>query len=152
MSSKKRNTTASLTSRLMNGAGIQQEAQTAQSSAAAATSDFHTKPASNDPKDYELTQEQIAAFNLSPELTAALNRKRTENVGRPRKDARKPQEEGLRFGDTRATFILKKVLVQKLKYIALMDTRTMKEMLGEVLGAYVEQWEKENGVINLKQK
>lgn len=145
---KKRNTSASLTSRLMNGGA----AQTNQGQPTAPGKiDFHTEAASNDPKDYELTDEQIDVYGLSPELTAALNKKRTENVGRPKKEARKPKEEGLRFGDTRATFILKKTLVQKLKYISLMETRTMKDMLGDVLGAFVEEWERTNGTINFKQ-
>lgn len=142
---KKRNSSASLTSRLMNGTA--QENREEQRNA----TDFHTKPGSADPKDYELSEEQIDVLRLSPELAEALNKKRTENVGRPRKEARKAQEEGLRYGDTRATFILKKDLVQKLKYISLMETRTIKALMADVLGAFVEKWERENGVINFKQ-
>lgn len=120
---KHRNTTASLTSRLMSGGvgGEQPE---------------------NEPKNDKNSE-------ISPQMVEALNERRTQNVGRPKNAERRPQEEGLRYGDTRATFIVKKDIVRKLKYISLKDTKTQKELIGGILSDYVAKWEKQNGIINI---
>lgn len=107
---------------------------------------------SNNPQDYELTEEEVARLQVSPELQEALNRKRHENVGRPKAGTGKPQEALLMYGDTRFTIIVKKELQQKLKYISAIETRTLKDILGEVLGGYVEQWEEANGKIKIKKQ
>lgn len=141
---KKRNT-ASLIDKFTSGSSAQTEQE--------------QKPAglqkgerSNDPQDYELTDEEAERLRVSPELREALNRKRYEHVGRPKKGTCKPQEDMLMYGDTRFTIIVKKDIQQKLKYISAIETRTLKEIVGEVLGGYVEQWEKENGEIRTKKQ
>lgn len=107
---------------------------------------------SSSPQDYELTDEEAERLQVSPELREALNKKRHENVGRPKAAVRRPQEDRLMHGDTRFTIIVKKELQQKLKYISAIETRTLKDILGEVLGGYVEQWEAENGKIKIKKQ
>ena len=54
------------------------------------------------------------------------------------------------YGDTRFTIIVKKEIQQKLKYISAIETRTLKDIIGEVLGGYVDEWEAANGSIRLK--
>jgi hypothetical protein len=99
-----------------------------------------------------LTSAEIAKLNVSPDLVKALNKKRTERVGRPPKGkvSRNSLEVGCKSGETRATFILKKDVVKKLKYIALIDTRTIKDIMEEIVGGYVSEWEKKNGEIHFK--
>lgn len=111
-----------------------------------------TEQPQEDLRPAELTEEQVERLQITEELQKALAKERTKNVGRPPKYGvgRKPQEENLRYGDTRFTIIVKKSLQKKLKYISLMETRTLKDILGEVLGGYVEEWEKANGSINIK--
>lgn len=87
---------------------------------------------------------------VSPELLEALNKHRHKNVGRPKAGTNKHQEDKLMYGDTRFTIIVKKELQQKLKYISAIETRTLKDMLDEVLGGYIKKWESSNEVIKLK--
>lgn len=99
----------------------------------------------------ELPQETAERLNISPDLLEALNRERTKNVGRPRKEnARPTQETGTRPGETRATFIVDKLQLRKVKYISLMDTRLLKDVIADALSEYVDKWESENGVIEFK--
>lgn len=95
----------------------------------------------------------LEELGLSPDLVEALERERKKGVGRkPKTDLRSPKEYGCKIGETRATFILPKEFVTKLKYISVMETRTLKNLLYDVLGDFIDQWEKENGVINIKSK
>lgn len=99
----------------------------------------------------DLPEITIEELGLSSDLVEALNQERRKNAGRkPKSDLRSPKEYGCQVGDTRATFILKKELVTKLKYISVVETRTLKSMLSEILGNFVAEWERENGTINLK--
>lgn len=95
----------------------------------------------------ELPEETQERLQVSPELIEALNKERTKNVGRPRK--RPSMEDGTKQGETRATFIVNKELLRKVKYISVMETTLLKDIIGEAISAYVEQWENENGTINL---
>ena len=99
---------------------------------------------------YDLTDEEAEQLKVSPELRQALQRIRYEKAGRPRGKVRIPQEDKLQYGYTRATFIVRKETVQKLKYISLMETRTLKDLLGELLGGFVADWESKNGEITVK--
>ena len=138
---KKRNT-ASLIDRFTSGsAQTEQQEQTA---------GLQAGERSNNPQDYELTQEEVESLQVSPELLEALNKHRHKNVGRPKAGTGKPQEDRLMYGDTRFTIIVKKEIQQKLKYISAIETRTLKDIIGEVLGGYVDEWEAANGSIRLK--
>lgn len=141
---RKRNT-ASLIDRFTSGSSTQTEPQ-------AAPAGLQAGERSDNPQDYELTDEEAERLQVSPELREALNRKRYEHVGRPKAGIRKPQEDRLMYGDTRFTIIVKKEIQQKLKYISAMETRTLKDILAEVLGGYIEGWEAENGKIRIKKQ
>lgn len=140
---KKRNT-ASLIDRFTSGI-----AQTEQQEQPAG---IQAGESSNNPQDYELTQEEVERLQVSPELLEALNKHRHKNVGRPKAGTGKPQEDRLMYGDTRFTIIVKKEIQQKLKYISAIETRTLKDIIGEVLGGYVDEWEAANGSIRLKKQ
>ena len=104
---KKRNT-ASLIDRFTSGI-----AQTEQQEQPAG---IQAGESSNNPQDYELTQEEVERLQVSPELLEALNKHRHKHVGRPKAGTGKPQEDRLMYGDTRFTIIVKKEIQQKLKY------------------------------------
>lgn len=95
-----------------------------------------------------LSNEAQEAIIVSEELREALNRERTKNVGRPKKGY--SPERGTKADETRATFIVNKKNLRKVKYISLMDTRQIKDVIGEALSDYIDKWEKENGTINLR--
>lgn len=93
----------------------------------------------------DITQNVAEELGLNPEQLETLNIERRKKVGRPRgakSGTAKPREE-------RATFIVDKDITRKLKYIALMDTKLYKKVIAEALSSYIEQWEKQNGTINL---
>lgn len=100
-------------------------------------------------KTKELSKEVEEALNVSDELKAALNRERTKDVGRPKKGVYSP-EIGTKKEETRATFIVNKKNLRKIKYISLMETRQIKDVIGEALSDFIEKWEKENETINLR--
>lgn len=91
----------------------------------------------------DLPKSIVEELGVSPELEDKLNMVRKRGLGRPRgKQPAKPREH-------RATFIVPKEIIRKLKYISLADTRTYKDTVGEALQGYIDQWEKKNGIINL---
>lgn len=49
----------------------------------------------------------------------------------------------------RATFIVDIELVRKVKFIAISDTRLLREVIADALGAYVSKWEEEHHRIRL---
>lgn len=91
-----------------------------------------------------LSQEVVDRLGITPELEEQLNQVRREKVGRPQK----PRADKER-NETRATFVVNPDLIRKIKYIALMDTRLLKDVIGEALTAYIEKWESNNLKINL---
>lgn len=101
-----------------------------------------------------MTEQPVRVGESDADVTdgkkTALQKKRSENAGRPTKDTRPSMEQGTKAGETRATFIIQKQLLRKLKFISLMDTRLLKDIISESLTATVEEWEKENGKIKLK--
>ena len=141
---KKRNT-ASLIDRFTSGSNNSEPMEQQEAPAG-----LQVGERSNNPQDYELTDEEAERLQVSPELREALNRKRHENVGRPKAGTGKPQEDKLMYGDTRFTIIVKKEIQQKLKYISAIETRTLKDILAQVLGGYIEEWERKNGNIRIK--
>ena len=79
-----------------------------------------------------------------------LEAKRRENVGRPKKgesakSAKKPQE-------IRATFIVDPDLLQKVKYISLVEGILLKDVISEALNNYVDKWETDNRKIRLPKR
>lgn len=96
----------------------------------------------------ELPASVSEELQVSDELKEALNRERTKDVGRPRKGY--SPERGTKQDETRATFIVNKVNLRKVKYISLMETRQIKDVVGEAIASYIEKWEQDNGQINLK--
>ena len=57
----------------------------------------------------------------------------------PKKRITNSSQKGLTDGWTRATFILKKNHLEKLKALAYWERKTIKEVLDEALGAYLRR-------------
>lgn len=77
-------------------------------------------------------------------------------VGRPKdKTKRTPEkssQEGTKNDETRATFIVKEDILEKLKDIAYWDREMIKGVVGEALSQYVDNWEKKNGKVKPRKK
>lgn len=70
--------------------------------------------------------------------------------GRPvtqTKEVTKSSEEGTKVGETRATFILNKDLLEKLKAMAYWDRVLIKEVIDKALQEAVNKYEKNSGSI-----
>jgi len=70
--------------------------------------------------------------------------------GRPATSTReitKSSQEGTKEGETRATFIVKEELVDKLKAIAYWDRMKIKDVIASALEDAVAKYEKKNGEI-----
>lgn len=70
--------------------------------------------------------------------------------GRPKTSTRvitKSSQEGIKEGYTRATFIVKEALLDKLKAIAYWDRALIKDMTGTALEDYIARYEKKHGSI-----
>ena len=70
--------------------------------------------------------------------------------GRPATSTReitKSSQEGTKEGETRATFIVKEELLEKLKAIAYWDRKLIKEVVTSALEEAVNKYEKKNGEI-----
>lgn len=65
------------------------------------------------------------------------------------KEPRPSVEAGCKAGDTRTTIIINKDRLKKVKFIALTEGKTIKEIIAEVIDDKLERWEKENGPIPL---
>lgn len=85
------------------------------------------------------------ALHIDEELQEKLNKVRRAKVGRPKKY----DEAERRERENRATFIVSKELVRKVKYISLKDSRLVKDIVADALSEYITEWETKNGVINL---
>lgn len=100
----------------------------------------------------------------SPELSkiraaAAAMRKdeKIGKVGRPKRsdkdnEAAPSAERGTKPGEARKTYLVNKQLAEKLEDIAYWDRKTMKEVIGESMAAYVASWEKKNGKVKARKK
>lgn len=95
-----------------------------------------------------IPKETAEALRIDPDLEEKLNKVRRAKVGRPRKYS----ESEARERGFRATFIVEKDTIRKIKYISLMDSKLLKDVIAEALTSYIEEWESSNGVINLPKK
>lgn len=84
---------------------------------------------------------------VTEDMKESLEAKRYRNVGRPKKGTSSSKKE-----ETRATFIVDPELIRKLKYISLVESSLLKDVISEALTGYIEAWETENGKIRLPKK
>ncbi len=87
------------------------------------------------------------AAEVTEEMKANLEANRRQNVGRPRKG-----ESGSKTNEVRATFIVDPELIRKVKYISLVESSLLKDVISEALTSYIEAWESDNGKIRLPKK
>ena len=64
-------------------------------------------------------------------------------------EERPSTEKGTKEGETRATFIVNKELVRKVKYISLVGGSQIKDEINAALEAHIQKWEAVNGAIKL---
>lgn len=75
---------------------------------------------------------------------------RKETRGRPRenfKEITKSSQEGTKPNETRATFIVREDLLDKLKAVAYWDRRLIKDLVNEALQEAIDKYEAKNGEI-----
>ena len=87
---------------------------------------------------------EIPVSEVTEEMKDNLEAKRRQKVGRPRKG-----ESSSKTSEVRATFIVDPEVVRKLKYISLVESNLLKDVIGEALTLFIESWEEENGKIKL---
>lgn len=73
----------------------------------------------------------------------------TPETSETAKESRPSVEAGCKAGDTRTTIIINKDRLQKIKFIALAERKTIKEIIAEVIDEKLEKWEIENDPIPL---
>ena len=122
---------------------VEQDAEQAEQPAAQTDKQDSPKEAPAKASSKKETTETAATEQMKSKLEA----KRRENVGRPKKgeaakSAKKPQE-------IRATFIVDPDLVRKVKYISLVESILLKDVISEALNNYVDAWEEKNKKIRL---
>ena len=93
--------------------------------------------------------EVVEKLGITPEMEEKLNEIRRARVGRKRKDE---EQDEAKQHEGRATFVVDTRLVRKVKYISLMDSKLLKDVISEALNAYIKKWERANGEINLPNK
>ena len=125
---------------------VEQAAEQAELPATQTNKLENTKAASAKASSKKETTEMAATEQMKSKLEA----KRRENVGRPKKgesakSAKKPQE-------IRATFIVDPDLLQKVKYISLVEGIILKDVISEALNNYVDKWETDNRKIRLPKR
>ena len=96
------------------------------------------------------TKKDANETETTDKMKSRLEAKRRENVGRPKKgeiakSAKKPHE-------IRATFIVDPDLLQKVKYISLVEGALLKDVISEALNNYVDKWETDNRKIRLPKR
>ena len=96
------------------------------------------------------SKKETTEMAATEQMKSKLEAKRRENVGRPKKgesakNAKKPQE-------IRATFIVDPDLLQKVKYISLVEGILLKDVISEALNNYVDKWETDNRKIRLPKR
>lgn len=99
------------------------------------------------PEAPAIGQPESAAAEVTEEMKANLEANRRRNVGRPRKG-----ESGSKTNEIRATFIVDPEIIRKVKYISLVESSLLKDVISEALTSYIEAWESENGKIRLPKK
>lgn len=96
------------------------------------------------------SKKEATEMEATDKMKSKLEAKRRENVGRPKKgesakSAKKAQE-------IRATFIVDPDLLQKVKYISLVEGILLKDVISEALNNYVDKWETDNRKIRLPKR
>ena len=102
------------------------------------------------PKESEVSSEmsqKVPVSEVTEEMKDNLESKRRQNVGRPRKGERSPKT-----NEVHATFIVDPELIRKVKYISLVESSLLKDVISDALTSYIEAWETENGKIRLPKK
>lgn len=82
----------------------------------------------------------LAWINQEPEETGLPQAPRS-NMGRPRtiyREYEKTSQEGLRDGYTRATFIVREDLLEKLKDYAYTERETLKDVVNKMIAEFLE--------------
>ena len=125
---------------------VEQAAEQAELPATQTNKLENTKAAQAKASSKKETTETAATEQMKSKLEA----KRRENVGRPKKgesakSAKKPQE-------IRPTFIVDPDLLQKVKYISLVEVILLKDVISEALNNYVDKWETDNRKIRLPKR
>lgn len=90
---------------------------------------------------------EVPVSEVTEEMKDNLEAKRRQKVGRPRKG-----ESGSKANEVRATFIVDPEIVRKLKYISLVESNLLKDVINEALSSFIESWESENGKIKFPNK
>ena len=83
-------------------------------------------------------------------VKAPVKKEVVRPVGRPKtqfKEITKSSQEGTKENETRATFIVKEDLLEKLKAIAYWDRTLIKEVVDKALEEAVVKYEKKNGPV-----
>lgn len=91
------------------------------------------------------TTEMAATEQMKSKLEAKRRRMGRPKKGESAKSAKKPQE-------IRATFIVDPDLLQKVKYISLVEGALLKDVISEALNNYVDKWETDNRKIRLPKR
>lgn len=89
-------------------------------------------------------RQEAPVSEVTEEMKDSLEAKRRQNVGRPRKG-----ESGSKTNEVRATFIVDPEVVRKLKYISLVESNLLKDVISEALTSFIDSWEEKNGKIRL---
>ena len=114
------------------------------------TAEQTEQPAVQDDKQENPKAAPATEMEATDKMKSRLEAKRRENVGRPKKgetakSAKKPHE-------IRATFIVDPDLLQKVKYISLVEGILLKDVISEALNNYVDKWETDNRKIRLPKR
>lgn len=88
--------------------------------------------------------QEVPVSEVTDEMKNTLEAKRRQNVGRPRKG-----DASSKTNEVRATFIVNPEVVRKLKYISLVESNLLKDVISEALSSFIESWESKNGKIRL---
>lgn len=92
-------------------------------------------------------RQEVPVSGVTDEMKDSLEAKRRQRVGRPHKG-----ESGSKTNEVRATFIVDPEVVRKLKYISLVESNLLKNVISEALTSFIESWEAENYKIRLTKK
>ena len=115
-----------------------------------ATEQAEQPTALTDKQESPKAKKDANGTEATDKMKSKLEAKRRENVGRPKKgeiakSTKKPQE-------IRATFIVDPDLLQKVKYISLVEGALLKDVISEALNNYVDKWETDNRKIRLPKR
>lgn len=99
----------------------------------------------------------MAKKNLSSLMTGILGSEPVSHHSEEQTAAPVSQESKPRRGrptstpvganDVRTTFIFDRAMLNQLRYISLVEKKTLKEIVGELIDGYVARWEKSHGEI-----